>query len=233
MFLPAWPRMDGNMSSLRCGGTGVANVTRTNNSMTQYQFKKLTMKHLFRMFFLSLGMKGREFMASRSLSGHPRPCRVRASGSRPQIPQHGALELCRFPLVIVTLSRARAFLDAGYKSICLVDQRDLPQLAKLPWMMCVGLALCVGCTSTFPPKPDLAKAYYERGIVKMVAEQDYPGAVESFNRAIQFNPDDPTNYVSRALAYKRIGDMKKARNDMDRAISLNKELAPLLRHALE
>jgi Flp pilus assembly protein TadD len=44
----------------------------------------------------------------------------------------------------------------------------------------------------------------------MVADHDYLGAVESFTRAIQFNPENPTNYVSRALAYKRMGDMEKA-----------------------
>lgn len=190
------------------------------------------MTHLFRLFLLGSGTEGCKFMAGLSPAIRDRAT-PRFQAPRPQIPQHGALGLRRFPLAIVTLSIARAFPDAGYKSIGQVDQRDLQKLAKLSWMMCVGLALCVGCTSAFPVKPDVAKAYYDRGIVKMVAEQDYPGAVESFSRAIQFNPDDPTNYVSRALAYKRIGDMQKARKDMDHAISLNKELAPFLRPALE
>lgn len=122
---------------------------------------------------------------------------------------------------------------AGNTSIREVAKGDMPQLPKLPWVVCSVLVLCVGCASGFPVNPDVAKAYYDRGIVKMVGEQDYPGAVESFSRAIQFNPDDPTNYVSRALAYKRIGELKKARMDMDHAISLNKELATFLRPALE
>lgn len=122
---------------------------------------------------------------------------------------------------------------ASNTSIREVAKRNMPQLPKLPWVLCSVLVLCVGCASGFPVKPDVAKAYYDRGIVKMVGEQDYLGAVESFSRAIQFNPDDPTNYVSRALAYKRIGELKKARKDMDHAISLNKELATFVRPALE
>lgn len=190
------------------------------------------MTHLFCLYFFGSGMKGRECMVGlspairdRAAAGLQALCSLHA--------QDGALGLRRFSWALVTLSRARAFLNAADKSIGQVDYRNIPQLTKFASMMCVGLALCVGCTSAYPVKPDVAKAYYDRGIVKMVGEQDYPGAVESFSRAIQFNPDDPTNYVSRALAYKRIGELKKARKDMDHAISLNKELAPFLRLALE
>jgi len=58
------------------------------------------------------------------------------------------------------------------------------------------------------------------GDIYMYAYKNYEKAIECYNRKIDKEPEDPHTYVTRALAYKRIGRFIRARRDYKTALAL-------------
>lgn len=73
-------------------------------------------------------------------------------------------------------------------------------------------------------KPDLASAYYKRGLVKQ-AKHDWKGVIADFGKYIEFQPDNWAVYNSRGDAKKNIGDLDGAIADYTKAIQLKPDLA--------
>ncbi len=72
--------------------------------------------------------------------------------------------------------------------------------------------------------PDLAYAYYNRGIAKEYLG-DTKGAIEDYDMAIKLNPEFANIYCNRGNAKDDLGDTKGAIEDYDMAIRLNPEHA--------
>ena len=74
----------------------------------------------------------------------------------------------------------------------------------------------------------IARAYSDRGIVKLVADDDHKGAIEDFTVAIGYKPSGAELYVERGICYLKIGNRKAAKDDFDKASSLDKNLGASL-----
>jgi tetratricopeptide (TPR) repeat protein len=68
-------------------------------------------------------------------------------------------------------------------------------------------------------QPDLAMAYYNRGIAYYRPGQ-YQRAIEDYNEAIRLQPDYASAYVNRGHAYKNLGQYQRAIEDFNNAIRL-------------
>lgn len=75
----------------------------------------------------------------------------------------------------------------------------------------------------------VAKAYSDRGMVKLIAGGNYAGAIADYTLAIGHKPKDAELYVGRGLAYMKIGDYGAAKMDFDKAAALD----PMLGDALK
>jgi tetratricopeptide (TPR) repeat protein len=68
------------------------------------------------------------------------------------------------------------------------------------------------------------ESYYQQGIIQF-KENDYEGAIASFNRAIELNFDSPEVYYWRGLAYGAQERLSEALEDFNHAIALNSQYA--------
>ena len=69
-------------------------------------------------------------------------------------------------------------------------------------------------------KPDLAEAYYNRGVAYN-HKGDFDRAIDDSTQAIQLNPDYANAYCNRGVAYSSKGDFDCAIDDYTQAIQLN------------
>lgn len=99
-------------------------------------------------------------------------------------------------------------------------------LSVLSTIFFIGLQF--GC-STYQPFPDIAQEFSRRGQVRLATDSDYNGAIEDFTRAIEFNPQDSTSYLGRAIARQKLGYVDSAREDYRAAVSLNPSLAAVIK----
>lgn len=95
------------------------------------------------------------------------------------------------------------------------------------FVLCAFLTIQFGCSSV--PLPKVANEFNSRGQAKLVIDEVYQGAIEDFTHAIEFNPHDANSYVGRGIAYQKIGNTKAAREDFEKAVSLNPELAQAIK----
>jgi tetratricopeptide (TPR) repeat protein len=68
--------------------------------------------------------------------------------------------------------------------------------------------------------PDLAFAYTIQGVVRAELVDDRQGAIDSYNQAIQLQPDRAINYYFRAKNRSRSGNDLGAIDDFNKAIRL-------------
>ncbi len=120
--------------------------------------------------------------------------------------------------------------EANLSSRALTLKRDFLSLVLMNKYLLQSLALSafitiqIGCSS-LAPLPKVANVFSSRGQAKLVIDKDYQGAIEDFTHAIEFDPHDANSYVGRGIAYQKIGNTKAAREDFEKAVSLNPELA--------
>ncbi|MDR1912418.1 MAG: tetratricopeptide repeat protein [Helicobacteraceae bacterium] len=67
--------------------------------------------------------------------------------------------------------------------------------------------------------PDYAPFYVNRGLTFLNMEF-YDRAIDDFNKIIALEPDEETHYHNRGLAYFRLGELKNAESDAERACKL-------------
>jgi membrane-associated protease RseP (regulator of RpoE activity) len=84
-----------------------------------------------------------------------------------------------------------------------------------------------------PKQSAVAGAYRDRATAKLFAEADFLGAVADFSTAIGFAPSDAGLYVGRGIANLKAGNRKAAKDDFDKAASLDGTLGPSLASLLE
>jgi Flp pilus assembly protein TadD len=65
----------------------------------------------------------------------------------------------------------------------------------------------------------IAVAFFDKG-VGQYRTGDLTGAIASFNRALQFDPDNADTYGYRCVARHRVGDLSGAISDCQRAATL-------------
>ena len=70
---------------------------------------------------------------------------------------------------------------------------------------------------------DLVWAYGNRGDAKR-AKRDFAGALADYDRAIEFDPKDPINYVSRGHARFGLRDFDGAIADFNRALAIDSKM---------
>ena len=102
---------------------------------------------------------------------------------------------------------ARAWFSVGY-----LVQDENPQDGILAYNQAIRL------------QPDLAKAYYNRGIAKGALKQ-YKDAIADYNEAIRLQPDDAEAYSNRGAAKAALEQYQEAIADYDQAILLKPDLA--------
>lgn len=66
-------------------------------------------------------------------------------------------------------------------------------------------------------KPEVTQSWYQRGTCRL-AIKDFSGAVEDFSRVLEIEPDYRNALVSRALAYRDLGNLTQALEDLNQAI---------------
>ena len=66
---------------------------------------------------------------------------------------------------------------------------------------------------------DYAHAYYNRGY-SFFNHSRYEEAITDYDRVIEITPDDGSAYQNRSFAYKKLGQLDKAKADCDKAKSL-------------
>ena len=76
-------------------------------------------------------------------------------------------------------------------------------------------------------KPDLAKAYNNRGNVYHDLG-DYQRAIEEYNEAIRLKPDYADAYGNRGVVYERLGQHNQAMEDYNQAILINPDFGNAL-----
>lgn len=86
----------------------------------------------------------------------------------------------------------------------------------------------IGGCATNQPQPEIAQAYKYRGLNELILNSDYNKSLADLTQAIEFNPADTDSYVGRGLVYLKQGNAKAAREDFDKASSLNPELKKIL-----
>ena len=75
-------------------------------------------------------------------------------------------------------------------------------------------------TKAIELKPDFARAYLSRGIVKATRLHDYKGAIPDYNKSIEITPTIPGAYYYRASAKDAMKDYQGAIADYSKAIDL-------------
>lgn len=78
--------------------------------------------------------------------------------------------------------------------------------------------------NTVPPDPKLARQFVESGNQKNQQRQ-YAAAIQDFDQAIRFNPQDATTFLNRGFAHHRMGRLNAAVDDYTKAVTLNKNFA--------
>jgi tetratricopeptide (TPR) repeat protein len=74
---------------------------------------------------------------------------------------------------------------------------------------------------TMNQNPDLAFAYSIQGVVRAELIDDRQGAIDSYDLAIQLQPERALTYYFRAKTRYKLGDKQGAIDDFDRSIQLN------------
>jgi tetratricopeptide (TPR) repeat protein len=62
-------------------------------------------------------------------------------------------------------------------------------------------------------KPNDFFAYYARGNVYLIQLKDYAASITDYSKAIELRPNHVDAHFNRAVAYERLGDTAKARQD--------------------
>ena len=76
-------------------------------------------------------------------------------------------------------------------------------------------------TNNYPPMQTVtATDYFEKGNYEYDIG-NFKGAVDSYAKSIELNPQYPQAYNNRAFTYMRMQEYDKALNDLDRALELN------------
>ena len=66
-------------------------------------------------------------------------------------------------------------------------------------------------------------AYYNRGLALNRPDQDETAAIEDFEKVLNIRPNDAAAYYGRGLAWKSLGQLVKARENLERAQTLAQE----------
>ena len=82
-------------------------------------------------------------------------------------------------------------------------------------------------TKTIEINPQIASAYYNRGVAKDNLE-DYQGAIADYTKAIEIDPDDASAYTNRGISRELVNDLKGACDDWRKSANLGHVNAPVL-----
>ena len=74
--------------------------------------------------------------------------------------------------------------------------------------------------------PQDSDAWYSKGVALQLEAEDYQGAVESYSRALEINPQYFSALFNRALAYKDLGRIDEAKADFETIVTLKNGVAP-------
>ncbi|MEX0272343.1 tetratricopeptide repeat protein [Leptolyngbyaceae cyanobacterium UHCC 1019] len=97
----------------------------------------------------------------------------------------------------------------------------------LPLLGIVGgiwLSLRPNLWNTVPADPKLAQQFVETGTQKNQQGQ-YAAAIQDFDQAIRFNPQDATAFLNRGFAQHRVGNLNAAVDDYTKALAIDNQLA--------
>ncbi|MCU0535821.1 MAG: tetratricopeptide repeat protein [Hydrococcus sp. Prado102] len=73
--------------------------------------------------------------------------------------------------------------------------------------------------------PNDADAYLHRAMIRSHSQEDFAGAIEDFNKAIQLDPNQAEAFNYRGTSYFWLKDYQKAMADYNQAIRLDPNLA--------
>ncbi|MFW9259666.1 tetratricopeptide repeat-containing serine protease family protein [Nostoc sp. CALU 546] len=72
--------------------------------------------------------------------------------------------------------------------------------------------------------PQSARDFYARGLTK-VAQQNYQGAIEDYNKAIHIDPNYAEVYIGRGVSYELLNNYEQAIEDYNQAIRIDPNYA--------
>jgi Flp pilus assembly protein TadD len=122
------------------------------------------------------------------------------------------------------------------------------RIFKIITIMAAVLLSLVGCATTqqniapsrsdqnsmlVAEQPEIAKAYSDRGLIKLLVHDDYTGAIDDFAIAIGYKPSEASYHVCRGLAYLKNGNNTDAKVDFNKAASLDPSLSASLESLLK
>lgn len=76
--------------------------------------------------------------------------------------------------------------------------------------------------------PDMAEAYYSRGLLYGKEFHKYKKAINDFSKAIKLKPDYAEAYYNRGVTYRILDDINKSCNDWKKAKELGYKEADVL-----
>jgi tetratricopeptide (TPR) repeat protein len=82
----------------------------------------------------------------------------------------------------------------------------------------------VAIESSLQSSPELAEAYYQRGLV-LFDLGDRQGAIADYNEAIKLNPEAIDVYIARSITNLAISDVNSAQTDIAQALAINSQSA--------
>lgn len=71
-----------------------------------------------------------------------------------------------------------------------------------------------------------SQTHFQNGL-QYYFQNQYPAAIQEFEEALGFNPDDARSYYFIGYAYYRLGEMEKAQEAFDQAYQLNPQYSPI------
>ena len=74
--------------------------------------------------------------------------------------------------------------------------------------------------------PQDSDAWYTKGVALQLEAEDYQGAVESYSRALEINPQYFSALFNRGFAYKDMGRIDEAKADFETIVTLKNGVAP-------
>jgi Tfp pilus assembly protein PilF len=77
------------------------------------------------------------------------------------------------------------------------------------------------------PKSQTKKAAHrwKSGAVKAIKAGEYEKAITALSHALEKEPDNSLLYFSRAIAFSKLKDLQKTKDDLEKAASLGNEKA--------
>ena len=140
----------------------------------------------------------------------------------PQDPQQVLWQrICSQPLDVLKVAQVANSLRASFKAAA-TRPHDLPPAhRKLSFVLGSGISLAalMFLAPNLTSYAQTADEYFKEGISRM-SSRDFRGAIDSFSKALELNPEDALAYGNRGGARALLGNFTEACKDFKQGMKL-------------